>query len=433
MRVLILAYDFPPLISIGGQRPYSWYKYLPDNQISVTVITRQWPAQTSSPIDYVKQTVEPVVIETNGKGSKVIRAGFTPNLRDRLLLNFGMQNLAPLRKLLSYFYAFAEHLFFSFDSKSSIYYQAEKEIEKQRPGIIIATGEPFILFKYAGCLSAKHNIPWIADYRDNWTGNQGNYPQGFLQQLLNNFYRSREKKYVSNSLLITTAAPTYAASLKNLHPGKEVEVIYNGFDEAYFDGLDVIHPPANKFVITYGGTIYPHQNLEMFLDGLLDFITQNKIDKSEIEVNFYGIDLQAEAKARLLNYKKELAGYITAQPRIPYAELLKKMRASHLLLLLSRSGADWLNAKVFDYLAVKRKTFLVENDHGILESVLKETNGGIGLNNKEEVTGFLKSEYDDFKRGIVKDSEVNEQALKYSRKNQANVLSQLLFKKITAK
>jgi hypothetical protein len=81
---------------------------------------------------------------------------------------------------------------------------------------------------------------------------------------------------------------------------------------------------------------------------------------------------------------------------------------------------------VFDYLAVKRKIFLIENDHSILESILKETNGGIGLNTKEEVASFLKSEYVHFKKGIIKDSEVNEQALKYSRKNQAGILAKLL-------
>ncbi len=26
-KVLILAYDFPPYVSVGGLRPYSWYKY----------------------------------------------------------------------------------------------------------------------------------------------------------------------------------------------------------------------------------------------------------------------------------------------------------------------------------------------------------------------------------------------------------------------
>ncbi len=430
MKVLILAYDFPPLISIGGQRPYSWYKYLSPSGISVTVITRHWTDKISTPDDYVKATSPEIVIDTNGPVSKVIRTGFSPNLRDRLLIQFGLQKFSLLRKLLSYFFSFAEHLFFYFDSKSAIYRAAQKEIEQSRPDVIIATGEPFILFKYGSILSRKNNIPWIADYRDNWTGNQGNYAQGILQRFLNSFYRSREKKYISNALLITTAAPTYAASLQYLHPGKEVEVIYNGYDDAHFDGLEAISPPADKFVITYGGTIYPHQNLEMFLDGLLAFITSNNIKPNEIEVNFYGIDFQMEAKNRLMGYKKELESYISAKGRISYSDLIKKMRASHALLLLSRKGADWLNAKVFDYLAVKRPIFLVENDHGILESILTETEGGVGLNSSADVASFLKNEYDNFKHGLVKDAQVNDRALKYSRKNQAGALAELLFKKI---
>jgi len=27
-KVLILAYDFPPYVSVGGMRPYNWYRYL---------------------------------------------------------------------------------------------------------------------------------------------------------------------------------------------------------------------------------------------------------------------------------------------------------------------------------------------------------------------------------------------------------------------
>ena len=433
MRVLILAYDFPPLISVGSQRPNSWAKYLPGSGISVTVITRSWSINTTSRTDFVQKSPGTTQEERNEQGSAIIRAAFNPNFRDRLLIRFGLKRFTFVRKILSYFYSFAEHLSFLFDSKASIFTEAEKEILKTRPDVIIVSGEPFILFKYGNLLSSKFNIPWIADYRDNWTGNQGNYQSGPLKNLLSWFYRNREKKYISNALLITTAAPTYAASLKQIHPDKKVEVIYNGYDDVYFKDLDTIQPPADKFIITYGGSVYPHQNLEMFLDGLQQFIGQNKIGQKLLEVHFYGIDILADSRERLLNYKKELNGYLKLEGRVPYAELVKKMRASHLLLLLSRKGADWLNAKVFDYLAVKRPVFLVENDEGIMSALLKETNGGVSLNSAEDVSAFLKKEYDNFKKGAIKDQAVNEALLKYSRKNQALVLGDLLNKKVGSK
>ena len=433
MKVLILAYDFPPLISVGGQRPYSWYKYLPASGISVTVITRQWPAQISSKTDYVKKMDASDEAEKSEGGSSIVRAGFNPNLRDKLLIRFGLEHFALIRKLLSFFYSFFEHLFFLFDSKASIFYRAEKEIQKNRPDVIIATGEPFILFKYAHHLSKQHNIPWIADYRDTWTGNQGNYTSGPLKNLLSWFYRNREQKYTASALLITTAAPAYAASLKKTHPGKEIEVIYNGYDDVHFENLDAIQPPAHKFIIAYAGTIYPHQNLEMFLDGLHRFINRYNLKKGDVEAHFHGIDLIAESRQRLFNYNKDLEGYLIEDGRIPYPQLMQKLRASHVLLLLSKSGADWLNVKIFDYLAVKRKVFLVENDHGILESLLKETNGGVSLSSTDEVVAFLKNEYDNFKAGSIKDVPVNQNLLKYSRKKQADALAALLQAKLQGK
>ena len=427
MKVLILAYDFPPLISIGGQRPYGWCKYLPEAGISVTVVTRRWSESIQSPIDYVKPTSNTTTEEIVAGGGKVIRTPFAPNLRDQLLLSYGLDRFTLLRKTYTFLYSYLEHLFFLVDSKSSIYRAAEKAIEQSKPDFIIATGEPFILFKYGHKLSAKHKIPWVADYRDGWTTNQGNYKPGFLQRLQNNFYRLREKKYVQNASFITTASPTYVDGLKAIHPNKQVHVVYNGFDEEFFRNINELKPPADKFIISYAGTIYPHQNLEMFLDGLAEFVRRQKIAKEKLEVRFYGIDSQPEAKARLLNYRPELKEFIVPLPKIPYGQLIQELRKSHLLLLLSRKGADWLNAKVFDYLAVKRSIMLVENDHGILERLLKEAERGIPVDRSWDVCAFLALfENALFKKGAGSEVKSNDNYLKYSRKAQALVFAELL-------
>jgi glycosyltransferase involved in cell wall biosynthesis len=415
LKVLILAYDFPPLISIGGQRPYSWYKYLPQSGIDVTIVTRHWSDKISSPSDYVKPTAREVRRETDA-ASTIIRVPFSPNLRDRVLLKFGFEKFVRARKLLTYFYAYLEHLFFFFDSKSAIYREAKKAIEQNKPDIIIATGEPFILFKYGHFLAAKYDIPWIADYRDGWTSNQGNYESGNLKRLLDNFYRNREKLYTSNARLIATASPTYAEALHKIHPDKEIKVVYNGFDGEFFQGLDKIHPPHEKFIISYAGTIYPHQNLEMFLDGL----------KGDMEVLFYGLNSQPAAQQRLFVYCPELRNFLKSEPRIEYSGLIKKLRSSHLLLLLSKKGADWLNAKIFDYMGVRRPVILVENDAGVLEKILTEMNAGKALNSPEEVASFLQTAYAAFKRNDLPDTNLNQGYLKYSRSQQTMEFAQVL-------
>jgi hypothetical protein len=41
-KLLILAYDFPPYVSVGGLRPYNWFKYLKEFGVEPIVVTRQW-------------------------------------------------------------------------------------------------------------------------------------------------------------------------------------------------------------------------------------------------------------------------------------------------------------------------------------------------------------------------------------------------------
>lgn len=48
-KVLILAYDFPPYVSVGGLRPYSWYKYFKEFGLYPIVVTRQW--ENKKPLD----------------------------------------------------------------------------------------------------------------------------------------------------------------------------------------------------------------------------------------------------------------------------------------------------------------------------------------------------------------------------------------------
>ena len=42
IKTLILANDFPPLETIGAQRPYGWFRYFKKSGIYPVVVTRYW-------------------------------------------------------------------------------------------------------------------------------------------------------------------------------------------------------------------------------------------------------------------------------------------------------------------------------------------------------------------------------------------------------
>ena len=59
MKVLIICNDFPPLNSIGAERPFSWFAYFKKFGHDVTVITKDWgklDAESTSLMEYLEAT-----------------------------------------------------------------------------------------------------------------------------------------------------------------------------------------------------------------------------------------------------------------------------------------------------------------------------------------------------------------------------------------
>jgi hypothetical protein len=423
-KVLVLAYDFPPYHSIAAQRPASWLKYFPENDIDITVVTRHWDEGVQSPLDYIKPSSKRTIeVESLSGKSRVIRAPFLPNLRDRILLKYGLNRFVLFRKILSAIISIGKFYLPSLDETYSIFKAANDVMKKEKFALIIATGEPFILFKHAATLSKTHNTPWVADYRDCWTNAPKHDSLGFFEKIIFGCLQKIEKRIIQSASFITTASPSYKERLQILHPAKTIHVIYNGSDIDNILELEKIEPNSDYFEIAYAGIFYEHQQLEMFLEGYHHFIQAHPDVKTK--AIFYGIDFYPEMKNRLLHYKKELQPYLQTTLRMPYQDVLRKLRQAHVFLLLTDEGRDWLNAKVFDYIALKRPILLVKNDKGILEKILDETRSGFKASSAEEVTVQLEKLY----REYFLNKENNFIPVKtdfYTRRKQAEIFATLL-------
>jgi glycosyltransferase involved in cell wall biosynthesis len=237
-RVLILAYDFPPHNSIGGQRPYSWYRYFKTFDIEPIVITRHWDADINGPEDCYLASINRKCTKEETEYGTIIRTPFTPLLRDRLIKKKG-KILTLIRKGLTVWQMMTEHSLTSSDSRHPIYVAAKDFLRENKVDAIIASGEPFILFTHAFRLSKKFNTPWVADYRDGWSTNYHLSESVINRWIQKNIHLPIEQKMVSSAALITTAAPAISADVNNLIEGKKIEVIYNGYFEEKFKTVRV--------------------------------------------------------------------------------------------------------------------------------------------------------------------------------------------------
>src|SRR5688500_6604075 len=131
VKVLILAYDYPPYVSVGALRPYSWFKYLPEFGGFPIVVTRQWSNTYGSHLDYIAPSDSAhTVFEESEKGS-IIRTPYIPNASNKLMLKYGDSKFRSLRKIISGFYEFGQFLF-PIGPKANLYFEADRYLSENK-------------------------------------------------------------------------------------------------------------------------------------------------------------------------------------------------------------------------------------------------------------------------------------------------------------
>jgi len=436
IKVLILAYDFPPYVSVGGLRPFSWYKYFREFGVDPVIITRQWGNSYGNHLDYIAPgTSASEIIEENELGT-VIRSPYHPNLSNRILLNKGESKWRLIRKVNSAFFEVAQ-FYIPVGPKIEVYHTANRYLKSNKVDLILATGDPFVLFHYANKLSKEYNTPWIADYRDPWSHHKENTRTFFVKLWL----KSLEKRIVSQSIYATTVSTFVQEKINGILPKLPIEIFPNGFDP---DALAAVHDitPQNKVLrFAFVGTIYEWHPLELFLEQLHLFKKNNEIS---LEVNFYGTNKTTWINEFIRSKCPNLIGTVNTYSKMPNQALLKTLASHHVMILFNYYS--YLGTKIFDYLAIKRQIILCFEQDPVAEAlrkryfsieessngntqlqadVLRKTNGGIVVTDAANLQRVFTSLQEEFLRtgNIACDSRDIEQ---YSRRIQVERLASLI-------
>lgn len=423
-KILILAWDFPPYTAIGAARPYSWYNNFYSNNILPILITRHWDDDNNFKNSYIKSSpVQHKTTENNRQGV-LIRTPYTSTFRDRLILKYGYDRFSILRKILSFFSMILSFPFLYFDNKKSLFYAAKSYLENEKVDLILATGEPFILHKYAYKLSINFNVPYALDYRDGWTTRDDNLELKGFRAFLNNYYfRFFEKKFLSKSDMVFTSNPFEQKKLLKINHNINLKNVFNGYVEKEINYGKNVSQLSDYFRIGYAGTIYPFNCVEEFLEGMKLFVL--KYPQPRIKLLLLGINSQPTQINRILNYSKELIPYIESTDRMDKRDLVKWFCKCNCLLVFTSPHLKLLPSKIYEYLPLKRKILVSLNDNADIKTIMETTNAGHNCNSSIEIFESLEKMYLEFlKFGFVKSNTENFE--QYSRKNQAANMSKLI-------
>jgi len=376
-KILFITYAFPPKNVGGVFRIIRFIKYLSKIGWQVLVITPH--IKKSDYVDkkllkdipndskiFTTNSWEPLDIIPNITRKKIITKyrSIKKSIVQRIITILGML----FKKVVNVIFIPDDRIIWYFYAKN----KAKQIVKQNKPDIIISSSPPATCHLIANLLHKKYNIPWIVDFRDEWTINPFTVYPTAIHKKINKYLE--KKVCVNANIIINTSTPKTDAYKKiySYLPKNKFITIYNGFDPDDFRG----NSPQlfDKFTITYTGNFYGHRTPFYFLKSLEELITENIISQNDIQIIFAGTNIfKIDESLNLIRFNE----LINFMPYLSHEDAIKLMRQSTILLLIisKQSGPGSIAGKIFEYMASQRP-ILSLSPAGIASSIIQESNTG---------------------------------------------------------
>jgi hypothetical protein len=403
-KILIISYYYPPSNCVAALRPHSFADYLSDFY-DIKVITRQWDGNEKQWEDYLKSNLNE---QNTVKQKENLEITYVPYKDARKKKN-------KLRTILS---SIIGKLDFDYDC-DQLKPAAFELIEKWKPNLVLVSLPPNNLINLAYSINKKYTIPFIVDFRD--FENEVllyNQPVSLKTRTIHYFTTKTVLRKTKKSTLITSINKVFSDFF--IQNGMDnTKVIYNGFEKKIFNTFNQ-NLKNSTFNVSIIGTLYPQQNIEIMLDGIVLF---NQKKYNNVIFNFIGTDSILEIGERI---KDKLSNFnnINLTKRLERKKALEITATSHILWHVGWKNAKGVfSGKIFEYLGAKRNILIAPSDEDVMEALLKETNAGETANSPEDVCAYLEKKYLEWaKKGFIDYNGIDSKIAFYSRENQARML-----------
>lgn len=281
--------------------------------------------------------------------------------------------------------------------------------------LIVSTGPPHSMHLIALGLKKKFDTPWIADFRDPWTGIDF-YDKLKLTGPAHKKHRKLELKVLQGADRVVTVSPQWAKDLSKIS-GRSVEVVQNGFDPEDFINID--EQPYKEFYITHLGALNRDRNPSLFWEILGKIADENPDFRNRLRIHLIG---QTDSAAITDIKNNGLSANLILTGHLPHKQGLTELSKSQVLLLPVNNvpGASAiLTGKMYEYLAVKRPILAICPEDSVLAEILKKTDAGTAadFNDIDKMRSVIENYFNRFEQGKLQLK--SKSVEKYSRKNLA--------------
>ena len=433
-KILIISYYFPPLGWSGVQRTLKYVKYLRNyggEPIVVTVGKTTFSVVDTTMNKEIPNDVHVIRIDD-------IRLKDITDRYTKELLGYTNETLKVLKEdsiYEEYVNKIEENIKELRDLillpdgnviwANNVITSIGEKIDFSEIDVIYTTSSPYSSHMIGYRLKQKYNIPWIADFRDEWTNNPySKFNEESLSFRLQYSMESEILKYANKITVVTELmAENYVKNFKLER--KKVEVITNGYDEEDFKDLFIDN--TNKFKIIHNGSFYSIRNPYIFLKAIVDLIDKSKLDENMIEIEFIGKN-DDNIIAESLNILGDKSKILKIREYVSHRKSLEMMnKGTMLLLVIGPNSKTIYTGKVFEYLRITKPILSLGTKDSVVEELLNKTGCGINVeyDDIESIEKAILKFYNDW-LNEVELSYNEEEIRKYERSKLTEKFSQVL-------
>ncbi len=422
MRLLIVAFYFPPTGGGGVQRTLKFCKFLPEFGIDVHVLTpddSKWFARDDGLLESVPESTTVHRCRFVGPRSSF----HSDAIRGRSRLGrIGVEAR----------YAYQRALI---PDKATPWMATALPagigiVRREGIDVVMSTSPPTSAHLVAEAIATATRRPFVADFRDSWLDNpHRRYEKAGVRAKRTVIARMASSVGRRSSALVA-ATGTIAQELGRMHPSAahKTTVIENGADFDDFDGLD--HRPNQRFTIVHAGSFFGHRTPNVFLLAVQRLLERRPELRGRLLVRFIG-ELRAEHR----EYARSLAidEAWREEGFLPYAESIAAQRAADALLLLipdaGGRGDSVLSGKVFEYVASRRPVLAAVPPNGAAANLIRGIGAGrvVDGGDADGISTELEALVDEWLAGGSPDVELSDDLRdRLSRRSRSRELARVL-------
>jgi glycosyltransferase involved in cell wall biosynthesis len=347
-RVLVLAYYFPPVGGAGVQRTLKFVKYLAALGWDATVVStrsRAYEVRDASLVAEIPPTT---------------RVARPPAFALARYLGIALYKLRLMRLRAYVLWPDGGLGWMPFAFVASM-----RAVRRDRPDVLFSTSSPYGGHLVALLVARLTGLPWVADFRDEWSANP--YLVG-EPRLLTRLSERAERVITSHATKVVVAADYFRLSGLSVGDPRRIEIV-NGVDES-----DVLQPspgpPSDRFVLAHVGSLYQIRDPSPALRAFGNLVSRGEIDGARFEVRLVG-------NVWIPGFAPPPGVEVTTTGHVSHARAIEEMTTATALLLYVPRGDLAPSGKLFEYLASGRPVLCLASEENLASRLVAGWEAGI--------------------------------------------------------